>query len=175
MVVFDTSFLLLALDPSAKPPLDPSTQEPLSQVPERMDFLIQSLSSDGETIVIPTPVLSEILVHAGDAIQTFLDAINSDSVFRVADFDQRAAIEAALATKSAILRGGRRIDSGVAATGAKIKFDRQIVAIAMVENAHTIYSDDSDIAKYASHASIRSVRTVDLPLPPEDPQQSFSV
>ena len=65
MIVFDTSVLLLALDPSTDPPLDPTTQAPLEKAGERIEHMIDTLSNEKQTIIIPTPVLSEIMVHAG--------------------------------------------------------------------------------------------------------------
>jgi hypothetical protein len=57
---------------------------------------------------------------------------------------------------------------------AKIKFDRQIVAIAAAEGASAIYSDDSDVINYAKEAGIQGYRLADLDLPPEDPQTALS-
>jgi len=171
MVVFDTSVLLLALDPSTKPPLDPSTGAPLAKARERIEHLIDTLSSDKQTIIIPTPVLSEIMVYAGTAGPKWLQFFNSASVFRIVSFDQKAAIEAALSIRDSLDRGGIKIDaSDSSVSRGKVKFDRQIVAIAKAEGANAIYSDDSDILKYAKSAGLRAYGSADLDLPPEDPQ-----
>jgi len=176
MVVFDTSILLLVLDPNAKPPDDPETRQPLDKAAKRIEHLIEKLTADKERIVIPTPVLSEVLVHAGDAMQPYLDTLNGQAAFRIAPFDQKAAIEAALAMSDAIKRGGRRVDAANPdATVTKIKFDRQIVAIAKAEGAHAVYSDDADVHGYARHAGLDAYRTADLDLPPEDPQASLDL
>lgn len=176
MVVFDSSVLLLVLDPNAKPPDDPATGKPLDKAAERIEYLIQNLTADKEKIVIPTPVLSEVLVHAGQAMQSYLDILNAQSVFRIAPFDQKAAIEAALAMSDAIKRGGHRVDAANPdTTRTKIKFDRQIVAIAKAEGAHTVYADDADVHSYAKHAGLESYRTSDLELPPEDPQEEMDL
>lgn len=176
MVVFDTSILLLVLDPNAKPPDDPATGQPLDKAPERINYLIENLAADKEKIIIATPVLSEVLVHAGEAMQPYLDILNGQSVFRIAPFDQKAAIEAALAMSDAIKRGGHRVDAANPdATKTKIKFDRQIVAIAKAEGARAIYSDDGDVHGYAKHAGINIYHTSDLALPPEDRQGSLEL
>ena len=39
MVVFDTSILLLVLDPQAKPPIAPTTQMPVERAAERIEYL----------------------------------------------------------------------------------------------------------------------------------------
>jgi len=56
--------------------------------------------------------------------------------------------------------------SGILAPHNKVKFDRQIVAIAKVENVGTIYSDDQDVKALADRCGIQVVRVEDLPLPP---------
>ena len=55
----------------------------------------------------------------------------------------------------------------------KIKFDRQIVAIAKVEGATAVYSDDKNVVAYAREAGLEGYRLADLPEPPEDPQHSL--
>lgn len=176
MVVFDTSVLLLVLDPKTKVPDDPITGTSVERAAERIEHLIANLTADKEKIVIPTPVLSEALVLAGDAMQSYLDILNEQSVFRIAHFDQKAAIECALAMRDAMLRGGHRIDAANPDTNkTKIKFDRQIIAIAKAEGAHTVYADDEDMVRYAERAGLKVFRTVELDLPPENPQGSLDV
>lgn len=174
MVVFDTSVLLLVLDPSAKAPTDPETGRPLEHAAARIEHLVDTLTKTGEQIIIPTPVFSEVLVLAGTAMQTYIQQLNGLSVFRIAPFDQRAAIEAAIAHRGALDRGGIRIDTATPdATRTKIKFDRQIVAIAKAEGARMVYSDDADVVGYATHSGLQASRTIDLDPPPENPQRSM--
>ena len=174
MVVFDSSVLLLVLDPGAKAPTDPETSKTVDKAAERIEYLIETLTANKEQVVIPTPVLSEVLVHAGEARERYLDILNGQATFRIAPFDQKAAIEAALATSDAIKRGGHRVDAANPdATKTKIKFDRQIIAIAKAEGAHTVYSDDDDVHRYAEQAGLTAYRTAELDLPPEEPQQSL--
>lgn len=176
MVVFDSSVLLLVLDPNAKAPIDSDTGVTVEKAAERIEYLIETLTADKEKIIIPTPVLSEVLVHAGNALQPYLETLNDQAAFRIVPFDQKAAIEAALAMSDAIRRGGHRIDAANPdATKTKIKFDRQIVAIAKAEGAHTVYSDDADVLGYATRAGLKAYRTSELDLPPEDPQQNLDL
>lgn len=65
MVVFDTSVLLLVLNPDARPPVDPQTERPLDRAAARIEHLVDGLTRTNEQIIIPTPVFSEVLVHAG--------------------------------------------------------------------------------------------------------------
>jgi hypothetical protein len=46
-----------------------------------------------------------------------------------------------------------------------MKFDRQIVAIALVSNAGVLYSDDDGVAKFAMGCGLAVKRVVDLPVP----------
>lgn len=174
MVVFDSTTLLLVLDPRSKPPVDPKSGQPAQKAAERIEYLIDTLHNDDAKILIPTPVLSEVLVNAGSAMTRYLDILNGQRVFRIAPFDEKAAIEAAIAHRSALDRGGIRIDAANPdATRAKIKFDRQIVAIAKAEGAEVIYSDDDDVIGYAQQSGLKAYRTSELELPPEDPQKSL--
>ena len=94
--------------------------------------------------------------------------MNKSAVFRIADFDQRAAVGPPPPSARPSTLGDKR--SGSPSPWAKIKFDRQIVAIAKVAGASTIYSDDDDIARLSRSAGIRVVRIQDLPLSPESSQ-----
>ena len=61
--------------------------------------------------------------------------------------------------------GGRtRPPRSTNSTWAKVKFDRQIVAIALVEGASAIYSDDRGVKVFGEIAGLRVVRIPDLPL-----------
>ncbi len=145
MAIFDATTLLYLLEPDARAPLDPDTNSSVPGARQRIEFLIKTLEARRETVVIPTPVLSEVLVHAGAAGPRYLDILDSTRCVRIEPFERRAAIELAEMTRDAIKDGDLR--AGTAATRAKLKFDRQIIAIARTVGESTIYSDDTDIAK----------------------------
>jgi hypothetical protein len=163
MVVFDNTFLCLLFHPGVKPPND-SKGVPVTRCRDRIDQLVSELEARHDKILIPTPALSELLVVAGPNYVQYLNEINGRSCFKVIDFDQRAAIEAALRISAAIAAGD--IKSGTQAQRQIVKFDRQIVAIARVEGVKTIYSDDKDVKKYSDECGITTVRVEELPLPP---------
>ena len=71
-------------------------------------------------------------------------------------------------TRDAIASGDLR--AGTDITRAKLKFDRQIVAIARTVGQKTIYSDDGDIAKLAEALELEVVPVHALPAGPEEPQ-----
>ena len=171
MAVFDATALLYFLEPDAAAPLDPATGRPLQDAKERIDFLLESLEASGDTIVIPTPALSEVLVHAGEAGPQYLNILQGTRCFRIEPFDLRAAVELAAITRDAIAAGDLR--AGTKATRAKLKFDRQIIAIARVQRQTTIYSDDGDVATLGAALNIAVVPVHTLPCPPQDPQTSL--
>ena len=170
MVVFDANFLMLLLRPDMDGPKD-ADGEPLSQAKERVEFLVDLLGRERTKIAIPTPALSEALVHAKE-LQAIVETVNKHSAFSVEPFDQRAAIELAAMLREE-LKGGKQAMKTDAETWAKLKFDRQIVAIAKVIGATTIYTDDTSVAAVAGRAGIPAVRPYELPLPPHDAQQQL--
>jgi predicted nucleic acid-binding protein len=170
MVVFDTSTLLLLIDPDVLPPTDQATGKPLERCKERIEHLIKELNDSRTRILIPTPVLSEFLVKAGPNKHEFLNEFLGSHSFIVGSFDQRAAIELAM-LEDADLKSGKVLDNTT--TKAKIKFDRQILAIAKVQGASVIYTDDEKLAKLAKNNGLDVVMTWDIPLPPPKAQHEL--
>jgi hypothetical protein len=109
-----------------------------------------------------------VLVRAGNAGPQIVETLGRSAVFRIVSFDSLAAIEAAAMTRAAIDSGDKR--GGVDAAWAKVKFDRQIVAIAKVAQATVIYSDDADVRSIAAAEDILVIALAELPVPPQDRQ-----
>lgn len=146
MAVFDSTTLLHLLEEDARAAHDPETGKPLTDATERIRQLAAEIEQAGETVLVPTPVLSEVLVHAGEATSDYLDILANTNRFRIAPFGKRAAVELATMTRQNLASRKRR--SVVSrATRAKLKFDSQSVAIARAEGDSTIYSDDRDVAR----------------------------
>lgn len=172
MVVIDATTLILLFHPSADPPLDEETGKPLTKCKERIEFLLQNLSQANIQVLIPTPVLSEILVTSGPDKARILNEISNTYAFKIQPFDTLAAVEVAVLSDPDLQSNKVLTD---VETKAKVKFDRQIIAIAKVAGAKTIYSDDGELGKKAIANGIAVIRTVDLPLPPEPPQGSLDL
>lgn len=173
MVVIDATMLLLLLRPGTLAPTD-SEGVSISKPKERIEFLIQKLQKEKTKIIIPTPALSETLVRAGtEASLQIVEYINKYAIFRIEPFDTRASIELATISREAIGRKGKR--GGTTAVWAKVKFDRQIVAIAKVVGATEIYSDDKDMVELAKAVNIKVIGVSDLPLPEEGPQLELTL
>lgn len=168
-VLFDTSTLLLAIYPDASPPIDPATQQPLDHAKQRVEYLIRKLHKARTRVIIPSPVLTEMLIYAGSATNEYVLNLQQPP-FRIAAFDTRAAIECA----ETLHRFGMK-NKASGATRNKVKFDRQIVAIAQVERVEAIYSDDDDIYKYGAQAGIKVIRSYELELDPEDRQHKLDL
>ena len=168
MVVFDTTFLLHLIDPNASPPLNPSSGQPVTHAYQRIRRLVSSPNDGHDKIIIPTPALAELLIIAEKAGSKYLDNFTRAAVFQVESFDVRAAVELAIMTAKDIKDGDKR--AGSTATMAKLKFDRQIVAIAKVNGGSTIYTNDEYLMKFARARDVETVALWDLPLPPEDAQ-----
>jgi len=159
MVVFDNSIFCLTLHPDAKP------RSGVDRVRDRIEHLLNTLRDNRETIIIPAPVLSEFLVFAGSDAPAYLLKIRDSSTLRIEPFDERAAIELADREITARSKGNKR-GAATASDWQKVKFDRQIVAIALVHGASAIYSDDPDIVAHGKDCGIPVITLADLPLPP---------
>ncbi|MBR1149846.1 PIN domain-containing protein [Bradyrhizobium sp. JYMT SZCCT0428] len=161
IVVFDASFLIPLLDPRVKG---------FGEVDVKLLHLVQTLDKQRDVVVIPTPALSELLIGAGDAAPHYLDILNRTPRFKVAAFGPRAAVEAAERHRQALRNNDKKEG---AESWAKLKFDRQIIAIAKVEGADRIYSNDDDIRRYSKAEALEVIRLEDLPEPPEKTPDLF--
>jgi hypothetical protein len=163
-VVFDASYLIALLDPTIRGE---------GGIDVRLDFLVRSLEKSRTKIIIPTPALSEVLIGAGDAAPKYLDIINRSPRFKIVPFGTRAAVEAAAAHRDAMRTGDKR--EGSDAPWAKIKFDRQIVAISKVEGASIIYSNDGDIERYSVRDGLQVINMNALLFPPDQQQGELTL
>lgn len=171
MVLLDATAFSLLVNPDAKAPNDPATGQPVNDAGKRFQFLKTQIEKSSNTILIPTPALAEVLVSIGDAAPAVIELLNGSGRFRIADFDQRAAVELAAMTREAIRVGDKR--AGSSEPWQKVKIDRQIIAIARTNQVERIYSDDSGIKHFAELISIQVVQTWEMPLPPEEAQRAL--
>lgn len=163
MIAFDTTVLSLLFVPEAS---SYSTREkkPIKHSKERIEALVNRIAKSGEAIIIPTPALSEMLVKIPpEQINPLLATLNGSPWFRVESFDSMAAVELATRTAQALASGDKR--EGLQADWTKVKFDRQIVAIAIVNGANEIISDDLDVAAIGARWNFKVTSVEDLPIP----------
>jgi len=173
MVVLDATILLPVIWSAVPAPIDPATGKPVDMLRERVNGLIADLQRRGTKVVIPTPALSEILVRAGGAAHGYVQMLSNASAVKIEAFDERAAVEVAMMTNQAISEGDKR--GRGASIWAKVKYDRQIVAIAKVIGATAIYSDDPDIRTFGEKAGIKVLGAADLPIPDDARQASLDL
>lgn len=174
MVLFDATALLFLFDPNAPAPLDALSGQPVDRCQERFAYLIKTIEKAGDRIIVPTPALTELMVRAAEAAPGYLAIIQKSRHFRIAEYGTKAAVEAAAQMREAKQKTGS-IKGMHPGSRAKAKFDRQIAAIARVESASTVYSDDDDLVKLCQPYGIAVVKVCELSLPPEYPQYSLDV
>jgi len=167
MTALDTTALSALLIPGVRL-CRAGTRVPIRYGKERLEALVERLARERDTILIPTPVLSELLVCISpDRIADLLTQLNASVWFRIEAFDSAAAVELAIRTARAIAAGDKREGSPAGTPWAKVKFDRQIVAIALVNGASEIISDDPDVKAVGERWGVRVTSVEDLPVPSE--------
>lgn len=162
--VFDSTFAILMVDPVAKASDGPAGTRS-GDARERIDYLIDTLDKQSAEIMIPTPVLAELLIRATPTLTEILALLQTTRGFRFLPFDYKAAVEC-----GALLRGRRTGGKRNNASWSKVKFDHQIVAIARAEGADVIYSDDGDIKTLGAAVAIEVKGIWDLPPKPVEAQ-----
>ena len=168
MVVFDATMLMLLIHPESGSPIDATTGLPVDHVKERIAHFIEQSEKTKTKIGIPTPALSEVLVRSGPSAVKIVEKIKEFAIFEILPFDELCAIEVAFMTKNALDLGDKK--SGSDETWNKIKYDRQIAAIARVHRASAIYTDDKRLRNTAASISMAAKGLADMPFPPEKAQ-----
>ena len=168
--VLDSSTLALLINPNSGVPKDPNTKQQLRYAPERVRHLIDRLSAK-DTLVVPTPVLAEILVKAGEAGPELFEKLSPLARLSFIPFDMKAAIECAVMEQKARAEGTKKGSSEE--PWQKVKFDRQIIAISRVVAADAIYTDDEKFVSFAKSVGMKTISTWELPIP-NDAEDLFS-
>jgi predicted PilT family ATPase len=174
-VAFDTSFLLYLLAPAGQvgAPLD-ENGSPIPFVKERVASLVSDLEKAGTKVLVPTPALSEIMVRAGvEAGQGYIALMKRTRVFRIVPFDEKAAIETAIMAGDASKHP--KVRAATDGTYAKIKYDRQIVAIAVTEGATTLFTDDRNQQTFAKRHGLRVMGIGDCLVPAIESQMNLAL
>ena len=170
IVALDNTFFTLMVNPSARPSGNWETGEEVTHCALRIAALIDELSRPGVRVLVPTPALAEAMT-ASEGLEAAIDFMQSHDAFEPGSFDFRAAYELAEITKSDPNPDRRK--SGELDSRQKVKFDRQIVAIAKVHRAQVLYTDDQRQSSFAKDAGLKVVHTWNLPLPPKFAQHDL--
>ena len=86
MAVLDATTLLHFLEPDARAAMHPASGEPIPDAKDRIEGLVAELQKAKETILVPTPVLSEVLVHADEAGPGYLQILHRTGRLRHRSF-----------------------------------------------------------------------------------------
>ncbi|MEO8126586.1 MAG: hypothetical protein ABI822_05795 [Bryobacteraceae bacterium] len=165
MIALDTTALSALFIPGAVL-CRKGTTIPIKHAKERLESLIERIAKADDPIIIPTPALSELLVKIPQEMVTpLLDQLNSSKWFRIEPFDAAAAVELALRIAKSRADGDKREGLPSETPWAKVKFDRQIVAIAIVSRASEIISDDPDVKTIGERWGIKVSSVEDLEIP----------
>jgi hypothetical protein len=169
----DATVLTLLLNENADSPPDPITGKSIEKTRDRVNFLVQSLQQQKQKIIIPTPVLAEVLVASGTPGLRYVEMLQKAAVFEIRDFDKLAAIELALMTRTALDAGKGKKKGQSTEPWQKIKLDRQIVSVCKVAGVSILYASDNSLRNFAMQAGMQVVGVHELPLPPTEPQLSM--
>lgn len=159
---FDSTMLSTLLNPGGGVPSDPTTGKPVEWPKERVQGLVVKLQKEGTKIVIPAPVVAEILTLIGPTNTDYLAIINRSRVFEVVPLDEKAAVELAFLNRDVFVTGDKK---NKFQPYQKLKVDRQILAICKVAGCDTLYTDDKNMIATAKLCGIATVRLCDLPIP----------
>jgi len=164
--LFDAGFLHILFDDRARIPHDSKGVPIVDRAQDRIDFLVQTMSRRKDKIILPAPALAEFMLLASDRWNDYLTILRRKAVFEIASFDAPEAVELV----EHWLKNGdsKRLKAGNPETWAKLKYDRQIAAIASTRRVECIYSTDSDLKKFAQQLKKEYRGLVDLPLPPPE-------
>lgn len=162
MAVTDASLLIHLIDGNAEFATDDEGGQ-VQYVQERITGLIEDLAKRRERLLIPTPVLAEVMVRTQEAADEMLAILKGYRVFRIADFDAKAALECSLMTAKAIDDGDKK--SGSNEPWQLVKIDRQLAAIASANNQTQIYTGDARLTKFLQMHGMTVTTIADLPLP----------
>lgn len=136
-------------------------------VDQRLRLLLNDLSKSKSGILIPTPALTECLVKRPDKGPDLIEKIRKSRHFEIAEFGAAAALQCSELVAHHL---PRRAERKKVISKSKIKFDLQILSIAMIKGASAIYTLDGDLATFAQKYGIKAFSFVDLPTPnPEQP------
>lgn len=158
-VVVDASVLVYLIYPNAPAPKSAAGTGPVEHCRERIEGLLEDLDAEGIEVLVPTPVLSELLIRSPGKEQEVVAILSGNRTVVIADFDQRAAIENAMLRRTAEKRRPFK------QAKKEVSFDLQILAIAKSRGASILLTDDGPLRGRAQMAGIQAKGIEDLGVP----------
>lgn len=161
-IALDATTLSILLNPKARLPVDPATNLPIDLGRERILGFIAQAEKERRKFVIPTPATAELLTAIGPTSADYIRIVNRKAVFEVRSFDEVAAVELAFLNRDifASLDAKNGLEPW-----QKMKFDRQILAIAKVAGCEKIMTEDGGLANRARLCDIEPISIAELPIP----------
>ena len=144
IVAFDSNFLNALFNVNAS----------LAGYQGRVRHLVRQIGDKNGLVIIPAPAWAELLIGlrlnvAQNDYAGVIEEVMKNPFFKIMPFDDIAAELLVEVTYTAHAAGDKR--GGVDSVWQKIKFDRQIVAIAKTHNAEILYTEDRDQAHFAEN------------------------
>ena len=166
-IAIDATTLSILLNPKAKVPLDPATNLPVDLARDRLLGFISKAEKARRKLIIPTPATAELLTAIGPTSADYIRIINRKAVFEVRSFDEVAAVELAFLNRDVF--GALDQKNGLE-PWQKMKFDRQIIAIAKVADCEHILTEDDGLANRARLCDIEPLKIIDMEIPDSSKQ-----
>lgn len=152
MVIFDANILISY-----------ATEDECTERFYKLDTLIKELVEKRRIIGIPAPAWAEFLAGSELAMPEIIKKFGGKRAIQILPFGEAEAVEAA-----EIERKFKRKPRGENQSNRTIvKYDRQILAIAITRNTEMLYTDDKRMAKEANILGVNVCDTDNLPLPPQ--------
>lgn len=141
MICLDSHFLIWGIKQQAT-----SGQEDM--VGKTLKFF-EWLEEEGESVIIPAPIITELLVRVpADKHAEFLTVIQE--TFQVVPFDTAAAVLCAkMWAEKKDNQELKKYREENSITREEMKYDFQIVSVAVTRGCKAIYSYDKPLAKFA--------------------------
>lgn len=137
----------------------------------RMNGLVSELSRKKETIGIPAQVWAEFLETASQEEAEESVKLFKSNAFSLLAYDMRCAIETAEVARQG--QTVRKSTKGPKRDRQAVKVDWQIIAIAKVNQARLLLSNDGPMAAEAIRQGLNCMKISELPIPDNGRQHSI--
>ena len=153
-IVIDTNVLVQIMqNEGATDLIDPESDQVVVNAFGRAQALIERIDSLKGVVILPAPVVAEYLLGIDrKSYQLHLDVMNSVKCIEVSPFDQVAAVECAMLVSNQEMK---QLDPE--SKMAKLKYDRQILAIAVASGAKEIWTHDKQLFKRSKAVGITAM------------------
>lgn len=151
-VIFDTNFLTYFSDASGSFAFE--AEDDKDSLEERFENLLEKLSEADAEIIIPAPVLAEVLSAKHANQDKIIDLISDSDNILISPFDARQSIEFGYLF--------RRTKRNSEDNRNAFKFDLLILSCAKVHAVSVIYTADAQLKRKAESMGIRAYSFQDL-------------